>query len=184
MENKTAAILKMIDKGKDIITISQFFGGLDNFLELFKQYPTLEKIIKQKLNGNFQYHFEEDYKNSEDDELSMKEYIDIPINIISIRNTNSYNADIFNPFLYIGVNIQLPEITDGEDLFKVANFVNDVMEFGDDDNVSVNERNFISKGDWEAEYFVESINGIPFDPISDTDDVSEEEFVNIIYDKI
>lgn len=186
MENKTAVILKMIDKGKDIITISNLLGLKPNgFFKLLGQYPILEEIVKQKLNGNFRYHFKEDYKNSEDDELSMKEYIDIPINVISIDEVNRYNE---YTRLILGVNIQLPKITYGEDLFKVANFVNDVFDFGDDDDdVSWNEKNFIYKGDWDIssiDWEVNSINGIPFDPISDTDDVSEEEFVNIIHDKI
>lgn len=172
-------VLRMIDKGKDIITISNLFGGLDNFFKLVSQYPTLEKIIKQKLSGDFLYRPEEDYENWRE---YRGEYIDIPINVISINDSSD---DTEFTHLEIGINIQLPRFTNEEDLIKVANFINDHLTYGyGDDAILIDERNFISNKNWMGLFYVSSVNGISFNNMSLDYEVSEEEFVNLVYDKI
>ena len=97
------------------------------------------RIIKQKLSGDLLYRPEKDYENWRE---YRGEYIDIPINVVYINDTADGTEFTH---LEIGINIQLPRLTNEEDLIKVANFINDHLTYGyGDDAILIDEKNFIS----------------------------------------
>jgi len=168
-------VLKLINSGKDILTISSFFGGLTEFFNLIKKFPTLEKLVRQKLSGDFLY------KPESEDWMNRGEYIDIGINVVDIE-TDSSDEDYDFKNLNIGLNIQLPKITDKHDLARVAYFINDLLVYGDgyEDDVLIDERDFIFKGNWYGMYHVSSINDIPFSSFTYYYKIHEEDFINIV----
>ena len=166
--NKIAeTIISMIDKGRDILDIAKYFGGIGELLKITKKYGYLHALVQTKLGGSMDCSAED-----EDGELIMfsLNFIITDLEEADVDMINHYNAT---------VDIIIPEIQKSPALMQMLlTWLDDYLSDMGAEVGSFNDSNLNDKMIW---VYAESINGKSFENIRSG--VSDEEVLRIIPEK-
>ena len=160
-------IISMIDKGRDILDIAKYFGGIRELLNITKKYPYLNAMIQTKLGGSMDCSAE-----GEDGELIMfsLNFIITELEELDVDDFNHYNAT---------VDVIIPEIQKSPALMQmVLTWLDDYLSDMGAEVGSFNDNKLNDKMVW---IYAESINGKSFENIKSG--VSDEEVLRIIPDE-
>jgi hypothetical protein len=164
-DNFSQYVISQIDEGETIFEISQFFGGMKNFMSLVSKYPLLKQIIDEKLGGELE--FETDVNDY------FKRY-KLPVQI-----TGAEKADDFEEMYDIYVDVIIPEVTDESDIAILFNYLHHLEPDYADDWAYFNDRKF----NFDTMTHVVSINGINWSNMNRFINTTSEEVERIIPDK-
>ncbi len=164
-DNFSQYVISQIDEGETIFEISQFFGGMKNFMSLASKYPLLKQIIDEKLGGELE--FETDVNDY------FKRY-KVPIQITEIEK-----ADDFEEMYDIYVDVVIPEVTDKSDIAILFNYLHYLEPDYASDWAYFNDRKFNS----DTMTHVVSINGINWSDMDRFVNTTVEEVERIIPDE-
>ena len=162
-DNFSQYVISQIDEGETIFEISQFFGGMKNFMSLVSKYPLLKQIIDEKLGGELEFYLDE----------SEKRY-KLPVQI-----TGAEKADDFEEMYDIYVDVIIPEVTDESDIAILFNYLHHLEPDYADDWAYFNDRKF----NFDTMTHVVSINGINWSNMDRFINTTAEEVERIIPDK-
>jgi hypothetical protein len=163
-DNFSQYVISQIDEGETIFEISQFFGGMDNFMSLVSKYPLLKQIIDEKLGGELEFYVDE----------SEKRY-KLPIQI-----TGAERADDFEEMYDIYVDVIIPEVIDESDIAILFNYLHYLEPDEASDWAYFNDRKYNS--DMIMTHVV-SVNGVNWKDMSRFVNTTAEEVERIIPDK-
>jgi hypothetical protein len=163
MDRFAELIIKKIDDGEDILSISKYFGGTDELLKMTEKYPYLQALVQTKLGGTL-------YCSAEgDDEVLIP--FEIPFVIL---DKEEIDFD-FLPHYNVGVNLIIPELTFGLEMQKLFTWMEDyLMDLGSEVG-SFNDQKLNGQMIW---VYVQEINGLKFKKRED--DVSDQEILKVI----
>jgi hypothetical protein len=163
-DNFSQYVISQIDEGETIFEISQFFGGMKNFMSLASKYPLLKQIIDEKLGGELEFYLDE----------SEKRY-KLPVRITEIEK-----ADDFEEMYDIYVDVIIPEVTDESDIAILFNYLHYLEPDEASDWAYFNDRKYNS--DMIMTHVV-SVNGVNWKDMSRFVNTTGEEVERIIPDK-
>lgn len=124
-DNFSQNIIKQIDKGVSILDIAEYFGGLDNFRKIVLKYPYLVGLVETKLGGYI----------SIDVVVEEYETYEIPFTLIGMEPVDDIE-DHYN----VSINLEIPEITNKEDLEKLFYWIDEYCGDRGSDIASFNDR--------------------------------------------
>jgi hypothetical protein len=163
-DNFSQYVISQIDEGETIFEISQFFGGMKNFMSLASKYPLLKQIIDEKLGGELEFYLDE----------SEKRY-KLPIQITGVEK-----ADDFEEMYDIYVDVIIPEVTDESDITILFNYLHYLEPDEAGEWAYFNDRKYNS--DMIMTHVV-SVNGINWSNMNRFVNTTGEEVERIIPDK-
>ena len=167
MSNIAEKIIKMIDDGMSILSISKFFGGMNNFSKIIDRYPNLKKIVTNQLGGVIRYYY------------ALK-VIDIPIVVTDVEDLSE---DMGFDHANIVIDMMIPEITDLDTLAELHTFFDDfIMSLGPE-AIILNNRSIFK----DIFYLpvLHKINGIPWKELKNRNEkpIEDSDLLNIIPEK-
>jgi len=141
-DNFSQNIIKQIDKGTPILSIAEYFGGLNEFRKLISKYPYLVALVESKLGGNILIDVDGEEFNT----------YEIPFTFLDMESVDDLE-DHYN----VGINIEIPEITDKENLEKLYYWIDEYCADNGTDIATFNDRYLNSISTW---VYPGKINGI------------------------
>jgi hypothetical protein len=168
MSNIAEKIIEMIDDGMSIISISKFFGGMDNFSNIIDKYPNLKKIVINQLEGVIRYYYK-------------LEMIDIPIVVTDFEDSSDDDTG-FDHFNLI-IDMMIPEITDLDTLSELYEFFDDFIMSMGPDAIILNNKSIV-KGILYLPV-LNKINGITWEELKNRNHkpIDDSDLLNIIPEK-
>jgi hypothetical protein len=167
MEDFSQKVITLLDKGLPITTISQYFGGIENFIKLTNRYPYLSALIRTKLSGYITI-----YTRDENDRTISK--IELPFQIIGVESVEG-NFNLWEIF----VDLNIPEITDLEELSKLISYLSDYGADVGGDWATLNDKKLDRLQAWVTPVKINGLGGGELKGIW----VTEEEIDKIIPNK-
>ena len=164
-DNFSQNIIKQIDKGIPIYDIAEYFGGLDKFRKLILKYPYLVALVETKLGG---------YISIEVDGEEYETY-EIPFILIHFSETD-FDEKLYNA----SVDIQIPEITNKEDLKKILFWIDNYSGDNGSEFARFNDRKL---NDLEIWVSPGQINGLSWGSFPKFDEVPSDKEVEKVIPK-
>lgn len=163
-DNFSQKIIKQIDKGISILDISEYFGGMEEFIKKISKYPYLIALVETKLGGNITI------------ELENNDY-EIPFTLINMEPVDDIE-DHYN----VSIDLEIPELTNRENLEKLFYWIDEYCGDRGSDIASFNDRKLNSMSIW---VYPGKINGISWQEFNTQygDSLAEDEEIEKIIPK-
>lgn len=155
----------MIDKGRNIMDIAKYFGGINELLGITKKYPYLQAMIQTKLGGTI-------YCSAADEDEIMIPF-ELPFIITELQIFDEEMPDHYDAT----VNVIIPELTEGREKQILLSWLFDYLTDMGSEVGSFNDSKLNMKEIW---IHVDQINGQIFQLLGGG--VSDQEVLKIIPD--
>jgi len=163
MSRVSETVISMIDKGRDILDIAKYFGGIDELLSITKKYPYLQAMVQSKLGGYL-------YCSAADEDEIMIPF-ELPFVMTELQVLDEEMPDHYDAT----VNVIIPELTESREKQILLSWLFDYLTDMGSEVGSFNDSKLNMKEIW---IHVDQINGQIFQLLGGG--VSDKEVLEVI----